>query len=82
MPSEVIAALIGIAGSFLGSFIGILMSVKLTAYRLEQLEKKVEKHNNIVERVYHLEDETKLEAEKHKEIDRRLSNLERLHPSK
>lgn len=82
MPSEVIAALIGIAGSFLGSFIGILTSVKLTNYRLEQLEKKVEEHNHVANRVLRLEDETKFEIEKHKEIERRVSKLESLHPSK
>lgn len=82
MPSEVIVALIGIAGSFLGSFIGILTSVKLTNYRLEQLEKKVEEHSQVANRVLRLEDNEKLDAEKHKEIDRRLSKLEGLHPSK
>lgn len=82
MPSEVIAALIGIAGSFLGSFIGILTSVKLTNYRLEQLEKKVEEHNHVANRVLRLEDNEKLENERHKIIDSRLSKLESLHPNK
>lgn len=55
---------------------GILASTKLTAYRLEQLEKKVEKHNNLVERVYHLENDEKLVDEKIKVINHRLSDLE------
>lgn len=76
MPSEILISIIGLAGSALGSFVGILASTKLTAYRLEQLEKKVEKHNNLVERVYHLEDDEKLVDEKIKVINHRLEDLE------
>ncbi|MBK4844102.1 hypothetical protein CU011_2625 [Enterococcus faecium] len=39
----------------IGTFAGIVLSNKLTIYRIEQLEKKVEKHNNLVERTYMLE---------------------------
>ena len=42
-------------GTLLGSIAGILASSKLTNYRIEQLEKKVEKHNSVLERVYELE---------------------------
>lgn len=76
MSTEIVVALIGLAGSALGSFVGILASTKLTTYRIEQLEKKVEKHNNLVERVYHLEDDEKLVDEKIKVINHRLSDLE------
>lgn len=34
---------------------GILISNKLTTYRIEQLEKKVDKHNNVIERIFKLE---------------------------
>lgn len=53
----IIVALIGLAGSALGSLCGVLVSSKLTQYRLEQLEKKVEAHNQVVERVYKLQGE-------------------------
>lgn len=43
-------------GMIIGSLTGILVSNKLVTYRLEQLEKKVEKHNNLVERTYRLEE--------------------------
>lgn len=79
MSTEVVVALIGFAGSALGSVIGILASTKLTTYRIEQLEKKVEKHNNLVERVYHLEDDEKLVDEKIKVINHRLEDLEHHH---
>ena len=45
MSDAVLVALIGLAGSGIGSVLGILVSSKLTQYRLEQLEKKVEVHN-------------------------------------
>ena len=53
----IIVALIGLAGSAVGSLCGVLVSSKLTQYRLEQLEKKVEAHNQVVERVYKLQGE-------------------------
>ena len=55
MSEAVIVALIGFLGAILGSALGILASAKLTNYRLEQLEKKVSLHNNVVERVFILE---------------------------
>ena len=55
MPNEVIVALIALAGTLIGSFSGIMTANKLTTYRIQQLEKKVEKHNNVIERVYTLE---------------------------
>lgn len=42
-------------GTLAGTFGGILVSNKLTTYRIEQLEKKVAAHNNVVERTYKLE---------------------------
>ena len=55
MPTEVIVALIGLGGSGLGSLIGVMASARLTQYRLQKLEEKVQAHNNMIERVYKLE---------------------------
>ena len=55
MSETVIVALLALIGTLGGSFLGIVASAKLTNYRIEQLEKKVEKHNNVVERFYVLE---------------------------
>ena len=60
MSEVVIVAIISLTGTLIGTFGGIMASSKLTIYRIEQLEKKVEKHNNLVERVYRLEDNDKL----------------------
>lgn len=57
MSDAVVVALIGLIGSGAGAFGGILISSKLTQYRLEQLEKKVQAHNGLVERTYRLEGE-------------------------
>lgn len=55
MSDVVIVAVIGCLGSVLGSLLGIIATSKLTQYRLAQLEEKVNKHNNVVERTYALE---------------------------
>ena len=51
MDNTIIVAVIGAFGSALGSIIGIIASSNLTQYRLGQLEEKVDKHNNVVERM-------------------------------
>ena len=60
MSDIVIVAIWGFLGTAVGSISGILASSKLTAYRLERLEKKVEKHNNLVERMYIVEGDIKV----------------------
>ena len=55
MSEAVIVAMISLIGTLGGTFGGIMTSNRLTGYRLEQLEEKVNKHNNMVERTYKLE---------------------------
>ncbi len=69
MASEVIVAAIAFCGTLCGTFGGIITANKLTNYRIEQLEKKVEKHNEVVERTGILE-------EKMKVVNHRLDDLE------
>lgn len=58
MVSDVIlVAVISGACTLLGSAFGVIASGKLTNYRLEQLEKQVQKHNNLVDRMYKVEKE-------------------------
>ena len=75
--SEIIIALIGLGGSAVGSFCGILINSKLTQYRLSQLEKKVEKHNSVIERTFKLEDQNRLWEEKFKVVNHRIEDIER-----
>lgn len=79
MSDVVIVAIISLIGTLGGTFGGILTSSKLTNYRIEQLEKKVEEHNNVVKRTYKLEEEQKVEEEKIKVINHRLEDLEKYH---
>lgn len=55
MTEAVIVAILALIGTLGGTFGGIITANKLTNYRIEQLEKKVEEHNNVIERVYNLE---------------------------
>jgi len=70
MSDVVIVAIISLIGTLCGTFGGIMTSNKLTGYRIEQLEKKVDKHNSLIERVYRLEDNDKL-------LDQRIEQLEK-----
>ena len=56
MTESIIVALITAAGALIGTYFANRKSAALMEYRLEQLEKKVDKHNNLVERMYHIEE--------------------------
>ena len=79
MATEIIVALIGVLGSGIGAFIGILVNSKLSNYRLEQLEKKVDKHNNLIERTYRLEQHNAVIDEEIKVANHRIDDLEEYH---
>ena len=71
----IIIALIGLAGSAIGSILGVVASARLTSYRLEQLEKRVQAHNNLIERTYKLEERTELQEEKIRVANHRIEDL-------
>ena len=73
MTSEIVVAVLSLAGTFLGTFSG----TKLMSYRIEQLEKKVEKHNSVVERTYKLEQDYAVVNEQIKVANHRIDDLER-----
>ncbi|MBC8531818.1 hypothetical protein [Gehongia tenuis] len=79
MNSEIIVALVAFAGTLAGTFGGILTANKLTTYRIEQLEHKVEKHNKVIERVYKLEQDGAVIQEDIKVVNHRLEDLENYH---
>ena len=79
MSEAITVALIGVVGSLLGSLIGVIVSSKLIQYRLEQLEKKVDKHNHVVERMYALEERMTVAEEKIKVENHRIEDLEGFH---
>ena len=55
MSEAIFVAILGFSGTLLGSLFGVLAAQKLTQYRLAQLEEKVNKHNNLIERTFKLE---------------------------
>jgi len=77
--SEIIIACLSLIGTLIGSLSGILVANKLTNYRIEQLEKKVEKHNNVIERVYILEKDEALIKNDIKVANHRIDDLEWYH---
>ena len=80
MNIEIILSLLSALCSLIGSLGCILVTSKLNLYRLEQLEKKVDKHNHLVERMYEIEKTvttaTSLYDEEIKVINHRISDLE------
>lgn len=77
MSDPIIVALIGLIGSAIGAFGGILLSTKLMQYRLEQLEKAVDAFNKVIDRIYKLEERTELQEEKIRNVSDRISDLEK-----
>ena len=59
MTSEVLVAVLSLLGTAFGSIAGIMAANKLTNYRIAELEKKVDKHNTIIERFALLEQDNK-----------------------
>ena len=55
MSSEVLVALLSLAGTLIGTLGGIMAANRLVTYRIEQLEEKVNKHNQVIERTFRLE---------------------------
>lgn len=78
MTDTVIVAILSLVGTLAGSF----LSNKLTIYRIEQLEKKVEKHNSVIERVYKLEKHEAVVDEEIKVANHRIEDLENLQKEK
>ena len=70
MNAEIVIALLSQAGTLIGSLSGVLAANRLTNYRIQELEKKVEKHNTMVERTFRLEEMMKV-------ANNRLCDLER-----
>ena len=77
MTEAIIVALLGLAGTLAGSYLANRKSTALIAYRLEQLEQKVSKHNNLVERTYALEEAVALAEERQKVANHRIDDLEK-----
>ena len=75
----ILVALLSLAGTLAGAYFANRKSSALIAYRLEQLEQKVNKHNNLIERTYVLEESVALMDERVKVANHRIADLEKVH---
>lgn len=78
LSDTMVVALLSLLGTLTGAFGGILVSNKLVNYRLEQLEKKVDQHNTVVDRMYGAEKRLDVLGEQFKAVSRRVEDLEQL----
>lgn len=60
MSNEIMVGVLSLCGTLIGTLGGILASNKLTNYRIQQLEEKVNKHNNLIDRMYRIENRVSL----------------------
>lgn len=72
MTETILTSILSLVGTLVGTFGGILVAGKLTTYRIEQLERQVEKHNSVVERTFKLEGEVT-------ELQHEVSDLKEYH---
>lgn len=75
MTEAVIVAIITGGITLIGTALSNWLNHSKTIYRIDQLEKKVEKHNNLVERMYICEGQLKVLEEKQKDTDSDLADL-------
>lgn len=73
---EIIVAVLSLIGTLAGAYFANRKTSALVLYRLEQLEKKVDKHNSVIERTYVLEKKEELLAEKISVANHRIADLE------
>ena len=77
ITDTIVVAVLSLIGTLAGSYISNRKSQVLIAYRLEQLEDKVNKHNNLIERMYKVEEITALHEERLTNINHKLDEMER-----
>ena len=77
MSSEIIIAGLSLLGTLAGTAGGIIVSGKLVNYRIEQLEKKVEQHNNLITRTFRLEQSVAVLDERVRTANHRITDLEK-----
>ena len=76
MTETVIVAVLSLIGTLCGAYLANRKSSALIAYRLEELEKKVDKHNTVIERTYELEKRADVFENRMKVQEHRMEDLE------
>ena len=78
MTEAIITALITGILAFAGTVISNMTAHSKTIYRIEELEKKQDKHNSLIERMYHVEESIRILDERQKVANHRIEDLEKI----
>ena len=77
MHGEFFSGILSLVASLVGTFGGIITSTKLTNYQINELKKRVDKHNNVIERTYRLEEHSKYIDERIEKLESEVENHEK-----
>ena len=77
MKGEFFSGILSLLASLVGTFGGIITSTKLTNYQINELKKRVDKHNNVIERTYKLEEHCKYVDECIEKLESEVENYEK-----
>lgn len=76
MSEAIVVAILSLAGTAVGGIVSVFTANRLTAYRIDALQKQVEKHNNLIERTFRLEEHAAVVDEQIKVANHRIADLE------
>lgn len=76
MAETIIVGILSLIGTGLGGVISVMTANKLTNYKIEQLQKQVEKHNSMIERTFKLEEHAAVVDEQIKVANHRIADIE------
>ena len=77
MDVDFLTGVASLIASLVGTFGGIITSTKLTTYQINELKKRVDKHNNVIERTYKLEEHCKYIDERIEKLESEVENYEK-----
>ena len=77
MHGEFLTGVFSLIDSLVGTFAGIITSAKLTNYQINELKKRVDKHNNVIERTFKLEEHCKYIDERIEKLESEVENYEK-----
>ena len=77
MNVDFLTGVASLIASLVGTFAGIITSAKLTNYQINELKKRVDKHNNVIERTFKLEEHCKYIDERIEKLESEVENNEK-----
>lgn len=76
MTEAIVVAILSLVGTAMGSVVSVMTANRLTNYKIDALQKQVEKHNNLIERTFRLEEHAAVVDEQIKVANHRIADLE------